>query len=159
MRAHLIRLLGWLAASSALLVAGFLLLGVAAVASGTLRAGGELRAMQGLVWRILFERIVIEALLPQLLLTFVSWLALVRLFPGLDRTWWGLAGGLAAVAALWFPVVGAFSFESWTPTSWVDYANTWLLTSTGVTASLLLPRRVVRPLRPGAFAPPRVPVS
>jgi hypothetical protein len=146
------RSLAWLAASSALLVGGFLGLAAGLVAIGMIRAGSEASSLQAVVWRLLAQRIVLEALLPHLLLTLAGWLLLVRLAPSLERSWRGLLGGLPLLAVLSFPVVGEFSFHLWTPTSPADYVNTLLLTSGGVSLSLLLPRRVIRRLRPGGFA-------
>ena len=159
MWAYVGRSLAWLAASSALLLAGFLLLGGGLVALHVTRAGGELSSLQVAVWRVLAERIVLEALLPQLLATLASWLLAVRLAPSLDRSWRGLFVGLPVLAVLWFPLVGEFSFHLWTPTRAADYANTLVLMSGGVSLALLLPRRVIRRLRPGSFARSASPVS
>jgi hypothetical protein len=146
------RFLAWLTASSALLVGGFLGLVAGLVAIGTIPVSGEPSRLQALVWRLLVESIVLQALLPHLLLTLAGWLALVRLAPSLERSWRGLLGGLPLLAVLLFPLVGEFSFQIWNPTSAADYVNTLLLTSGGVSLALLLPRRVIRRLRPGSFA-------
>ena len=147
------RSLAWLAASSALLVGGFLLLGRRARGDcDMIPADSEPSRLQAVVWRLLAERIVLEALLPHLLLTLAGWLVLARLAPFLERSWRGLLGGLPMLAALCFPVVGEFSFRLWTPTSAADYVNTLVLMSGGVSLALLLPRRVIRRLRPGSFA-------
>ena len=153
------RSLAWLAASSALLVGGFLLLGGGLVARAMIQADAEPGALQAVLWRALAERIVLEALLPHLLLTFAGWLLLVRLAPSLERSWRGLLGGLPLLAVLSFPVVGELSFRLWTPTSAADYANTLVLMSGGVSLALLLPRRVIRRLQPGSFARSRSPAG
>jgi hypothetical protein len=146
------RSLAWLTASGALLVGGFLLLAAALVATGTIRAGTAPSSLQAVVWRLLVERIVLEALLPHLVSTLVGWLVLARLFPVLERNWTGLLLGLPLLALLCFPLVGEFSFRLWNPTSPADYFNTLLLMSGGVSLSLLLSRRVIGRLRPGSFA-------
>jgi hypothetical protein len=146
------RLLAWLVASSVLLVGGFLGLAAGLVATGMIRAGDEASRLHAVVWRLLAERIVLEALLPHLLLTLAAWLLLARLAPSLERSWRGLLGGLPTLALLCFPPVGELSFQLWNPTSPADYVNTLLLMSGGVSLALLLPRRVIRPLRPGSFA-------
>lgn len=152
MRAYVGRSLAWLAASSALLLAGFLLLGGGLVAHHVILAGSELSSLQMTLWRVLAQRIVLEALFPHLLATLASWLLVVRFAPVLDRSWRGLLGGLPVLAVLWFPPVGELSFRLWTPTSVADYANTLMLMSGGVSFALLLPRRAIRRLRPGSFA-------
>jgi hypothetical protein len=146
------RCLAWLAASSALLAAGFLLLGGGLVALQVIRAGAEPSSLHVALWRALAERIVLEALFPHLLATLASWLLVVRLAPALDRSWRGLLGGLPILAVLWFPPVGEFGFDVWTPTSAADYLHTLVLMSGGVSLALLLPRRVIPRLGPGRFA-------
>lgn len=146
------RSFAWLAVSSALLVAGFLLLGGGLLAYQVIRAGTELGTLHVAVWRALAESIVLQALFPHLLVTLASWLVAARLAPSLDRSWRGLLGGLLALAVLWFPAVGEFSFRIWTPTSAGDYVKTLMLMSAGVSLALLLARRAVPWLRPGSFA-------
>jgi len=145
------RSLAWLAASSVLLVGGFLLLGAGLVGAGVIRVGTEPGTMQVMVLQLLVQTIVLQALLPHLLLTFAGWLVLVRLAPSLERSWLGLLGGLPVLAVLCFPLVARLSFHIWNPSGLADYVYTLLLTGGGVSISLLLPRRVIRWLRPGCF--------
>lgn len=152
MWAYVGRSLAWLAASSALLLVGFLLLGGALVVPRMIQEGAHLGAMQLAVWRALVEYIVRQALFPHLLATFATWLLAVRVLPVLERSWRGVLAGLPIVSVLWFPLVGAFSFRMWNPTTVADYVYTLLLMSGGVTLALLLPRLAIRRLRPGSFA-------
>jgi hypothetical protein len=152
MWAYVGRSLAWLGASSALLLAGFLLLGGALVVPRMIQEGAQLSGLQLAMWRALVEHIVLQALFPHLLATLASWLLAVRLVPVLERSWRGVLAGLPIVAVLWFPPVGEYSFRMWNPTSVADYVNTLLLMSGGVTLALLLPRRAIRRLRPGCFA-------
>jgi hypothetical protein len=131
----------WAATSALLLVAG--LLGLGALVARGLSSG-----VAGLVFRVIVQ----QALLPLWIAALVSWLVLARFAPGIERSWTRLALGLVAVAALWFPLVGEYSFRVWEPTSARDYLATWLLLSGGVAAALWLSRRAFPTLRPGAFA-------
>ena len=147
------RSLAWLVASVVLLIGGFLLLGIGLVQVGVIRAGTEPGTMQAMVWRLLVQSIVFQALLPHLLFTLAGWLVLVRIAPSLERSWLGLLGGIPLLAALCFPLVASLTFQIWSPSNVVDYVSTLLLTSGGVSFGLLLPRRVIRWLKPGCFAP------
>lgn len=131
----------WAATSALLLVAGLFGLGL-------LVARGLSSGVAGLFFRVIVQ----QALLPLWLAALASWLVLARVAPGLERSWGRLALGLCGVAALWFPLVGEYSFRIWQPTSARDYLGTWLLVSGGVAAALLLARRAFPALRPGAFA-------
>lgn len=132
----------WAALSAALLFGGLLALG-ALVARGLPR---EVRLD-------LFSAIVLQALAPLWAATLATWLVANRLAPALDRTLARLALGVAAVAALWFPLVGGLLFTAWSPRGLADWAGTCAILVGAVTASLFLPRWLVRGLGPGAFAP------
>ncbi|HBZ69951.1 MAG TPA: hypothetical protein DEP35_09530 [Deltaproteobacteria bacterium] len=153
----LLRALAWAGVSAALLVGGLYALGALLIAIGNHRAGTSLGPMQIAALHAIFLAIVLEALFPHWILTVLTWLALVRFAPRLDRAWRSLVPGLAAVAALWFPVVGFLLYrvwKLWKPAGPADVAKTWLLMTGGVAAALLLPRRLAPPLAPGSFAEP-----
>lgn len=114
-----------------------------AEATGVLRAAG----------RALYRTILVQALLPQAALALGGWLAAAWWRPRLDTSWRTLLPGVTLLAVLCFVPVGALAFEAWSPAGPRDVAGTCLLLSVGVAAALLLPRRLLRPLGPGAFAP------
>lgn len=146
-----LRILGWALAAAIALCIGFALLGGGRIALDAMRSGispGRVRI--GFLWS-LYAAIVSQALLPHLLLSLLAWLALARSFPALERTWRSLSTGITVTAAVCFPVIGSFSFTAWTPTSARDYLATLLLMTGGTSAALLLPRRLLRPLAPGAL--------
>jgi hypothetical protein len=148
-------LIAWCALSAVALVAGLLSLVAGIVAWGALRTGQWPGELQRHAWQLLATTVLVQALLPLWAATLATWLLLLRVAPWLDATWRRLASGIAALAALWFAPVGAYSFDAWTPTSARDVAATVLLCAGGVSAALLLPRFGFRPLAPGAFAAPR----
>jgi hypothetical protein len=135
------RALLWAVTSAVLLLLGLFGLGL-----------GVARGLSSGVAGLVFRAIAQQALLPLWIAALASWLVLARVAPGVERSWGRLALGLAAIAALWFPLVGQYSFQIWQPTSARDYVLTWLLVSGGVAAALLLARRAFPALRPGAFA-------
>lgn len=145
------RALLWAGASSALLAAGLFVLGEALFAVQAAGAGVAPGDVQRAAWRALGLAVARQALLPHLALALASWLALARALPRLEGSWRALAAGLSAVVALWFPAIGAFSFEAWRPRGPADVAGTWLLESAAVAFALLL-ARLLPQLGPGAFA-------
>jgi len=151
----LLRTLAWALASGLLLAGGLYAVGAALVVVGNARAGTSLGDVQLAALHAVFLAVLWEALFPHWLLSLASWLVLARLMPRLEGAWRFLGPCVAGVAALWFPVVGFLSFRAWTPTSAADVANTWLLMTAGTAAALLLPRRLLPPLAPGAFARPQ----
>jgi hypothetical protein len=132
----------WAVLSAALLLAGLLALG-ALVARGLPR---EVRLE-------LFGAIAWQALGPLWAATLATWLVANRIAPALDRTLARLAIGVAAVAALWFPLVAGVLFTAWSPRGPADWLGTCVILVCAVTAALLLPRWLVRGLAPGVFAP------
>jgi len=150
----LLRSLAWALASGVLLAGGLYAVGAALVAVGNARSGTSLGDVQLAALHAVFLAVLWEALLPHWLLSLASWLVLARLVPCLEEVWRLLGPCVAAVAALWFPVVGYLFFRAWKPTSAADVAHTWLLMTAGTAAALLLPRRLLPPLAPGAFARP-----
>jgi hypothetical protein len=145
------RALIWLCVSAGLLLAGFAVFAALLLAPGIIANGGlpehTQRQALGLVYRV----IAVQALLPELGITFVVWLSLVGAFPRLDRSWRALLLGLPAIAALGFPVVGHYLFTIWSPGGVRDYALTVALIALGVTGALLLPRALSQALAPGCF--------
>jgi len=150
----------WLLIAAALLLGLFLALAGASVALGAWNRGGEPNAPQVAIWLLIVRGVAVQALLPHLLLTGASWALLARVAPAVESRWLRIAGGLALLATLWFPLVGRVFFAMWTPGTWVDYVNTLWLMAGGVTAALLVARRLAgRHLAPGALAAIRPRVS
>lgn len=147
----LLRTLSWLGLAAVVLVGSFALLAAGSVAYGAWLRGQVTAAHAGL-WLLIVRGIALQALLPHLLLTGATWALIAWRRPRLDGRWPTMAAGLALVALAWFPLVGGLLFTMWRPGSWVDYANTLWLTAGGVTAALLLARRLARSrLGPGAL--------
>jgi hypothetical protein len=149
----IVRALFWLAASAGLLLAGFAVFSALILIPSVL-ARGELpgdvqRDSLGLV----YSAIALQALLPELLVAFVTWLALARIVPALEVSGRALAVALPLVAAAWFPAVGHYCFRVWTPNGARDYAFTLLLVAGGAALALLVPRALSAALPPGCFAP------
>jgi hypothetical protein len=147
-----LRALLWLAASAGLLLVGFALFG-AAVLIPSLVARGALPSGRG--WSNLgqfYEAIAVQALLPELGFALGSWLLLAWLWPRPERSRAGLALGLLAVAALWFPFVGEYFFTIWESTGPATYAATLLLVAGGAAAALWIARIALPALAPGCFA-------
>ena len=147
-----LRALLWLAASTGLLLVGFALFGLAVLVP-TLIVRGALPSVRG--WANLaelYQAIALQALLPELGFAFASWLPIAYLWPAPERSRLGLALGLAAVAALWFPLVGERFFTVWESTGPGAYAATWGLVAGGAAAALWLARVGLPALAPGCFA-------
>lgn len=160
MRMLILRTLLWLLLGCTVILGAFLALAGVSLLIGSFYAGGELNPTQLSVWTAILRGVALQGLVPLLLLTGASWVLLVRKRPSLDRRWISLALGLAALATLWFPLVGRFFFIMWSPGSWVDYANTLWLMVGGVTVALLLARRLAaRRIGPGNFFQEPTPVS
>ena len=147
-----LRALLWLAASAGLLLAGFALLGGAVVAWSLIQRGTFPSQVRWDALGILYQTIAVQALLPELGLAFASWLPIAYLWPALERSRRGLAIGLAAVAALWFPLVGERFFTAWHSTGPGTYAASWGLVAGGAAAALWLARVRLPALAPGCFA-------
>lgn len=145
------RALVWALASALLLGVGFALFGAALVAVNAVRAGVELGSVQLAGWRALGTAIAGQALAPAWGLTLAGWLVLARIWPTLERSWRRLVPGLLGVSVLCFPLV-ARSFTMWTPTRLLDVVYTALLVSGSAAGALLLARRLIPALAPGAFA-------
>ena len=145
------RALVWLCVSAGLLLAGFALFAAALLAPSVIANGNLPEHVQRQALGTVYTLLALQALLPELAITFVVWLALVGAFPGLDRSWRALLLGLPAIAAVGFPVVGHYLFVMWTPGGVRDYALTVLLIALGVSAALLLPRALSQALAPGCF--------
>jgi len=153
-RPPLLRRLGlallWWAAASALVfaTAGA---GVGLALVGFALAGVELGEVQRTLWIGLAEAVATTALAPLGAWTLGTWWLAAAVRAALDARWRSLAPGVAALAALGFPPVGAFCFTAWHARSALDYAATWLLLAGTVTGALLLARRMLPALAPGAF--------
>lgn len=151
----LARALIWLGASAGLLLAGFAVFAalelIPSVASRGELPGPVQRDALGLV----YSAIATQALLPELLLAFASWLVLARLAPALEISGRALAIAQPLVAAAWFPIVGHYWFHVWSPGDARDYAMTMLLVAGGAALALLVPRALSAALGPGCFAPRR----
>ena len=147
-----LRALLWLAASAGLLLVGFALFGGALVALSLIQRG-TLPDQVGLdALGVVYQTIAVQALLPELGFAFASWLPIAYLWPAPERSRLGLAVGLTAVAALWFPLVGERFFTVWRSTGPGTYGATWGLVAGGAAASLWLARVGLPALAPGCFA-------
>ena len=146
------RIAAWSLLSATALAVGFVV-GVAGILLlGYLRTGHFPGELQRHAWLTLAVTVLEQALVPLWAATLASWLALLRIAPGLDGDWRSLAFGIVGLAALWFAPVGAWCFEAWTPSSGRDVAATLALCAGGVSAALLLPRWAFGFLAPGALA-------
>jgi hypothetical protein len=143
----------WGAAAAALVGLFAALLAGLALASHA-AAGTELGEVQRALWIGLARTVAATALAPLGAWTLVAWWIATTVRPALDARWGSLGPGVAALAAVGFPPVGAFCFTAWQARSVLDYAGTWLLVAGGVTAALLLARRWVPGLGPGALGNP-----
>jgi hypothetical protein len=143
----------WSVASAALVLA-LAALGAGVARAGYALAGIELGEVQRAVWIALAKTIGGTALAPLGAWTLGAWWVAAALRPALDATWGRIAVGVIVLAALGFPPVGAWGFTAWHPGNALDYAATWLLVAGGVAAALLLARRLVPPLAPGALGKP-----
>jgi hypothetical protein len=143
----------WLAVSTGVLLAGFAAFATAALVPSVIARGELPGDLQQQALGAVYSALVTQALLPELLLTGVTWLGVARVIPALDRSRLALAIALFAVGALWFPAVGHYSFTAWSPTRPSDYAFTLLLVAGGVALALFLPRLASPALAPGSFTP------
>jgi hypothetical protein len=147
-----LRALLWLAASAGLLLVGFALLGGALVALSLIQRGTLPDPVGRDALGLVYQTIAVQALLPDLGFAFASWLAIAYFLPALERSRLGLALGLGAVAALWFPLVGERFFTVWQSTGPGTYAATLGLVAGGAAAALWLARVALPALSPGCFA-------
>jgi hypothetical protein len=145
------RILGWALAAAIALCIGFAMLGSGWIALEAIRSEIGLGQVRIAVLWSFYAAIVSQALLPHLLLSLLVWLAVARCLPAVERSWRSLSTGIAVTAAVCFPVIGSFCFTAWTPTSARDYLATLLLMTGGTSVALLLPRRLLRSLAPGAL--------
>ena len=147
-----VRALTWGCVSTAILLGGLYALGLGLVTlrldAGAASAPG---GVQSAALHALVSMVAREALLPHAALALLAWLVLARFAPGIDASWSALAASLPACALLTFPVVGVFTFRGWSPAGVGDVVATAALLSGSVAAALWLARRIVPPLRPGAF--------
>jgi hypothetical protein len=150
------RALAWGGASALILLGG--LAGLAHGLVGLrLAAGGESAPanVRGAAVQAVVETLAREALLPHAALTLASWLVLAWFAPRIDASRRALALSLSACALLVFPIVGAGTFEAWTPRGAGDVLGTAALLSGAVALALWL-GRLVPGLGPGSFgAAPR----
>jgi|GEM_PF-4607918 len=128
---------------------GMFLGGVFAVA--WLRAGG-LGELQWFIWITLLRNLLLTALLPQIALAAALWMLALRIAPALERSWRGVLPGVVGASALASLPVARIGLGMWEPQSWLDVLNTGLLLSAGTSTALLLARRCVPWLHPGALA-------
>jgi len=140
----LLRVALWAGAALALLAGGLYAVGAAAVLAQGAPVGNVQRA--GLM--ALFTAILRQALVPQLGLTLATWLIAAQVVPALERGWKQVVPGTLVASALWFPLIGGYTFTIWEPANGMDVVNTALLLSGAVAAALPLPRLLVPPLRP-----------
>ncbi|HTO06392.1 MAG TPA: hypothetical protein VMR86_04980 [Myxococcota bacterium] len=147
----LLRASVWLCVSAGMLLAGFALFASVLLVPSVIANGNLPAPVQRQALATVYSLIALQALLPDLAITFAVWLALAWAFPRLDRSWRGLIAGMPLVAALGFPAVGHYLFTIWTPGGARDYALTVVLIAFGVSAALLAPRALSRALGPGCF--------
>lgn len=144
-------LLWWAVATVVVILAAALAAGVGLAKLAL--AGSEIGEVQRAVWLELGRTVARQALAPLGGLTVLAWLALSTRFPALECRWRGLLAGVPLVAAAGFLPVGAWLFTAWRPETVWDRAGTLGLVAGGVSAALLLARRALPVLAPGAFAP------
>jgi hypothetical protein len=146
-----LRALVWLGFACGLLLAGFAVFWAAVLAPVAIVR----RELPGPVLREvlagLYSLLLLQALLPELLLTFATWLVVARVAPAFDRSRGALALGLLAVGALWFPMVGHYWFRDWSPTVPSDYVFALLFVTGAPVAALWIPRVASPVLAPGCF--------
>jgi hypothetical protein len=140
----------WMVLSAGVLLAGFAVFG-ASILIPSVIAKGTPDQMQRMALGAVYSAIAAQALLPELGITAVVWLALASAFPALDRSWRSLLLGVPLVAAIAFPVIGKYSFTIWEAGSAQNYAATLVLLAFGVSAALLVPRALSQALAPGCF--------
>ncbi|MBW2447275.1 MAG: hypothetical protein JRG83_15260 [Deltaproteobacteria bacterium] len=140
----------WSAVTTGLVV-GFAAALAGLALAGLAIAGIELGEVQRAVWLAIARSVATTALAPLGVFTLVAWWILTAVRPAFDATWRSILVGTFGLAALGFPPVGAGSFTIWKAETPFDYGATWLLVAGGVTAALVLARRVVPVLGPGAF--------
>lgn len=135
--------------------------GLWAVSSAALLFGGWLalcafltRSLPVEVQREFFRVISLQALAPLWAATLASQLVLARVVPAaVERGWRAAIAGTALLATVWFVPIGIWLFDAWSPAGAADWLRTWLLLVAAVGSALLLPRRILAALAPGAFAP------
>jgi hypothetical protein len=149
------RAAAWIAVSAALMMTGCALVGLAITAAG-MASNPEftLTSFHAVAVRLAVGVIVVGGLLPQIVLTGLLWLAVMRLAPGLERSWFRVCGTAVALSLAAFPVIALTTFTMWEPETAADYANTLALMSGTTAAALLIPRRWIRRFGPGAIAGP-----
>jgi hypothetical protein len=135
------------------LLAGFALFATALLAPSVISRGELPGPVQRESLAAVYSALALQALLPEIALTLATWLGVARLAPAFDRSRRALPLGLLAVGALWFPVVGHYFFEAWSPTGPRDYAFTLLLVAGGAALALWVPRALSPALAPGCFTP------
>lgn len=144
-----LRALVWGLLSGAILAAGLYGVGVGFVAWQGPEGISGLGSVQRAALHALYTAILLQALLPQAGFALGFWLAAIFFVPSLDASWRRLVPGLAAAAALGFPLASS-RFAIWRPTGPRDVIHTFLLMTGSVLLALLVPR-VLPNLLPGSL--------
>jgi hypothetical protein len=144
-----VRVVVWAIASLAVALAGLMVVtALVSVAIPISIPSGDAAVAAPAGWGLIFATIARQALLPHLALTCVSYVVAARFLKELERGIGSVLLGVATLATLAFPAVGAFSFTAWKPGGAGDYLATWLLLVAATSAALVLPRGLVPMLRP-----------
>jgi hypothetical protein len=150
-----LRALVWLAVSAGVLLVGFAVVASALLAPSVIARGEFPGPVQREALGALYSALATKALLPELALTFSTWIFVAWLAPALDRARRIQAFGLFAVGALWFPALDRYLFsEIWSAGGLGNYLVTLFLVAGGAALALLIPRLVSPALAPGCFAAP-----
>jgi hypothetical protein len=98
--------------------------------------------------------VFVQALAPHILAVWVAWLALVVRWPALDGSWGRIALGGAGIGFAVAPALTHVFFSAWTPVTPLDSLRTWVLLGAAAAACLVLARRAIPGLGPGALGAP-----
>jgi hypothetical protein len=153
--------IGARAARALLACAGALLLGAASVAALALAAswaapgiapdGAAPPFVRHAAVQALGRAVFVQAVAPHVLALAAIWPLLTLRWPALDASWGRIALGGAAVGFVVSPLLTHALFSVWNPITPLDALKTWAVLGAAAATCLLLARRAVPRLGPGAF--------